>query len=464
MELLNAKVKAKIAEHPTETFLRTEKEEVNKAFTDIEISNISVSPRVVKVPDNFDGRIVWSGLLTPVMNQGKCGSCWAFGTTSVLSDRFNIQSMGMMNVILSPGKLILCNFQGKELEFDHPEENISEISKINSKAFYNSACYGNSLLDACRYLYQIGTTTEECHPYSKKLGIQSDYQTIGTFENVIQLPLCNTVSGILGDMCSDFYNDSKVGIEGGTPARFYKTYHYYSIAGIEKDGGNEKNIRNNIYKWGPVVSAMKLYPDFHTFDTKEIYEWDGQGPSIGGHAIEIVGWGIENNKKFWIVKNSWGIEWGDKGFFKIARGNNMCEIESNCLGMIPDFFYPMNYVVSGHEFLRENKEIKEGRNKIYKHESTAGGIDPLTGYTRRIMIEMPWLVYTPPVEWINLPDWKTFIAGRDATVDGRAKYLNNRNTKYKFATYLFLILCLCIIVFLIIFFVNYGKKRFILRK
>ena len=454
MDLLSSKLKAKIDEHPSQTILRTEKKEVDKTFIDINISKITQSPRILKVPDNFDGRIVWKGLLTPTKNQGKCGSCWAFASTSVLSDRFNIQSMGMMNVILSPTKLILCNFQGKELNFDHPEEEIVEISKINTNSLNNSACYGNNLLDACRYLYQIGTTTEDCISYTKKLGIQSDYQTIGTFENVDQLPLCSTVSGILGDMCSDFYNDDKIGSEDGTPARFYKTYHYYSIAGIEKDGGNEINIRNNIYKWGPVLSAMKIYPDFYTFDTKEIYEWDGQGPYIGGHAIEIVGWGIENNKNFWIVKNSWGVEWGDKGFFRIARGNNMCEIEANCLGMIPDFFYPIDYIVPGHEFFHENKKLKEGREKIYKLENAAGGIDPLTGYTRRVMIEMPWLVYTPPVEWENLPNWKTFIAGRDATVSGRAKYLKKgwreRIKKYKYLLIIVFICIISIIIFLII--------------
>ena len=460
MESLNVKLKAQIADHPTETVLRTEKEDVNKAFTDISIINVSPSPRNVDIPDNFDGRIVWSGLLTPPMNQGTCSSCWAFASTSVLSDRFNIQSMGMMYVILSPTKLILCNFQGKELDFDHPEENIFEISKVNTNALSNSACYGNSLVDACRYLYQIGTSTEDCIPYTKKLGIQSDYQKIGTFEKINQLPLCATVSGIFGDMCSDFYNDVKVGVEGGTPARFYKAYHYYSIAGIEKDGGSEKNIRDNIYKWGPVASAIKLYPDFHTFDTKKIYEWDGQGPSIGGHAIEIVGWGIEDKKKFWIVKNSWGVEWGDGGFFRIARGNNMCEIEANCIGMVPDFFYPINYIVPGHELLRENKKIKEGREKIYKHENTAGGIDPLTGYTRRVMIEMPWLVYTPPVEWENLPNWNTFIAGKDATVDGRARYLKKRNSKYKIINYLLFILGIGMLFIFFLLIATYLKLKF----
>jgi len=420
MERLSASVQTKISEMPVQTILRDE-ESVDESFTAITVLR---DPRNIGfIPGEFDGRVAWEGLLTPPIDQGKCGSCWAFSAVSMLSDRFNIQSMGMMHVVLSPTKLILCDFQGKELEVDHPEDNIVKVTNINKGSISNSACYGNSLVDACRYLYLIGAPTEECVPYTKRLGMQSEFQKIGTFTNVDQLPLCSTVSGILGDMCSNFYNDDKVGIEGGTPARFFKAYHYYSIPGVASDNGNELNIRDNIYKWGPVSSGMQLYPDFYTFDTKNIYEWNGEGPKIGGHAIEIVGWGEEYKKKYWIVKNSWGVEWGDKGYFRILRGVNMCEIEANCIGMVPDYFYPNNYKDKNHDILKETLNIKKARNKISVANTTAGGIDPTTGYTRRVMISMPWLIFTPPVEWKNLPEWDTFIAGKDATIEGRALFL-----------------------------------------
>lgn len=62
-------------------------------------------------------------------------------------------------------------------------------------------------------------------------------------------------------------------------------------------------------------------------------------PAQGGHAIKIVGWGVEPARNrwskptpYWLCANSWTDRWGDKGFFKIRRGtdrrgNSECGIQ-----------------------------------------------------------------------------------------------------------------------------------------
>lgn len=438
MERLSSSLKASIAERPTQTILRSDDKNLNQEY--IKITTI-FSTRQIHLPDEFDGRKIWEGLLTPVMNQGKCGSCWAFASTSMLADRFNIQSLGIMNVQLSPTKLILCDWQGTELKAFLRHDDIPSMSMdANRQAFGSTACFGNSLVDACRYLYEIGTPTEECVPYynAHDFGNQSGFQGIGEFESDAQLPFCSVVSGPFGDMCTDFYIDKDTGVEGGTPGRFYKALHFYALAGVLKDGGDERNIRANLYKWGPIVTGMKVYPDFYTFDSKnDIYKWDGQGQQVGGHAIEIVGWGDEDGNKYWIIKNSWGKEWGRNGYFRMERGTNTCEIEENCIGMVPDFFFPIGIKIKNNELLHEQKNIYEERVNISTNlDVTAGGIDPTTGYTRRIMVEMPWVTFTPPINYEDLPDWGHFVAGKDASVQNRAIYqstIRQKNSEVRYS-------------------------------
>lgn len=458
--MLNKNLLEKIQANPTFTILRSDTISTKNLYNNFPKYIIKFDH---DTPLEFDGRIHWKGLLSPVKNQGSCGSCWAFSSTSVLADKFNIQSLGQYNLDLSPSRLILCDLEGKEADLILNKININELEYITSKRYNETSCYGGTLLDAFRYLYIIGTTTEECIPYTKSL---SGFKDISSFQKSSDLPLCNNITGPSGDLCYNFVYNSETGIEEGDYSRFYRCFHYYIVNGTEEYGGSELDIRKNIYKWGPLSSAMIIYPDFYEYDGKSIYKWNGKGEKIGGHAIEIVGWGQEENLPFWIIKNSWGDKWGDKGYFKIIRGINECKIEENCITCVPDFFYPLGHKIDVENNWNESEQVKNERYKITTDINIrGGGIDTETGYTRRAMTNKPSLDYIRPVDLNMLPDWKTFIAGKDASIKNRKLYLKkieNNIYDYKYHIdyiYVLIIFILSIIILLIsIFYIIYISR------
>ena len=79
---------------------------------------------------------------------------------------------------------------------------------------------------------------------------------------------------------------------------------------------------------GPVEAAFSVYSDFETY-VNGVYSHK-TGTPLGGHAVRILGWGVDaaTSTPYWLVANSWNSDWGEKGFFRIKRGNDECGIES----------------------------------------------------------------------------------------------------------------------------------------
>lgn len=73
--------------------------------------------------------------------------------------------------------------------------------------------------------------------------------------------------------------------------------------------------------------------DFRTY-TSGIYQ-DTTGATEKTHEISVAGYGMEDGKKYWLVRNSWGTQWGMDGFAKVIRGVNNIQIETECAWATP---------------------------------------------------------------------------------------------------------------------------------
>ena len=459
-QYLSAELQSKIKANPTNTTLRTDKDNFNA------YKKLLPQSAATDLPSEFNGRQVWQEFLIPVMNQGTCGSCWAFASTGTLANRFNIQSKGKLKLVLSPVELILCDWHDKIgpeiLKHPHSKGLVKKINQTNRQGLNTLACYGNSLIDAVRFLYVIGTVTGECLPYTKSLvaSNMNKYDKLPDFSTPKNLPLCREVTGPFGDMCDT---------QKPTPARFYKCNNYYGLYGNHQNGpgGSELQLRLEIYKWGPIAAGMKIYPDFYEFDAKnDIYEWNGKDKQVGGHAVEIVGWGIENNKPYWQIKNSWGADWGDNGYFKMIRGVNNCELESNCISLQPDFFNPIDFKL----IQPVNLKIINSMNRLYnasiRHviatntNLPAGGIDIETGYSRRTMTKYPNLDLTRPVDFAT--NWETFTAGKVGNTHTILKNMSVSNPASlfhpKYYTWFYVLLGIIVVITIISVILLVKKK------
>ena len=225
-------------------------------------------PHIVKLtnaaPEAWDWRD--KGYVAHVKDQGSCGSCWAFSTMANLEGQY-YKNKGKM-VTFSEQMLVDCDT-------------------------YDSGCNGGLMENTFDWLKENGIMTDADYPYvGYKQSCQKDPSK---------------------------YIDMKV--------TGYKKLGSSTSTWSPVD---EDEIKEFLYETGPLAIALNANP-LQTYTGGILDKTSSQCPVSGiNHAVTMVGYGHDDasDKDYWIVKNSWGETWGEKGYFRIKRGSGTCGV--NC--------------------------------------------------------------------------------------------------------------------------------------
>ena len=210
------------------------------------------------------------GKVTPVRDQGGCGSCWTFSTTAALESHY----------------MINFDIDAREQDIDMSQQELLDCAY--GPYYDNYGCMGGLPSHAFMYIRHRGLSISEDYPYNGK----------------------------------DIAKGNKCELD--TTVRTVFSAGPYNIT-----AGDEVQMKNAMYGHGPMAVAYQVYDDFR-FYKKGVYTSTGckNGEMDVNHAVLATGFGYdeESGLDFWNIKNSWGAKWGDEGYFKIERGVNMCGI------------------------------------------------------------------------------------------------------------------------------------------
>jgi cathepsin B len=238
---------------------------------------------IAALPTAFDARTQWPECTSigTIRDQSACGSCWAFGAVEAMSDRTCIALK--KNVSLSAGNMAFCC------------------------SSCGDGCNGGYPPAAWQYWQDTGVVEETCYPYP----FPSCDHHLPKSKNP-----CPTKEYNSPNCPSKCTNKTWAGPAWGSDR--HKGKSAYSL-------GDVAQIQADILKNGPVEATFDVYEDFLTYKSG-VYQHT-TGELLGGHAIKILGWGVDGKTPYWIIANSWNADWGNQGYFWMIRGKDNCGIE-----------------------------------------------------------------------------------------------------------------------------------------
>lgn len=257
--------------------------------------------------------------ISETRNQQQCGDCWAMSSTSALEDRFMIQK-GYDSLRLQPAVVAQCT--------------------PNPNGQTDQGCGGGLPLSAGQYFEQNGLPEISgncpswdtlCTPSNCTLPScqQIDQACSGLIYKAISgssknLPVAN---GNNVDKATTIINMKKELINGPFVGTFFVPNDFMaSSAGYNWDLTNGIFINGAYNDWLDKNAPSNVKQALGNPSGKQWQNIIMEGNSPAGHAVEVVGWDTGNagsygEVNYWIVRNSWGTDWGDNGYFKIAMND-----------------------------------------------------------------------------------------------------------------------------------------------
>lgn len=253
------------------------------------------------IPDAYDWRNVdGENFVSPVRHQDSCGSCYIFASAAVLEARIRIATNNTKQPILSTQAALDC-------------------------CPYSQGCDGGfPYLMGGKWGHDFGFVDESCYKYEAVDGVCRDH-------------------GLKHYMTHDQKEAAKhEGWKKDCENRYYTSYYRY--VGGYYGNTDAESMKKELFRHGPMAIGFEVESDFRYYDGG-IYQHSGLTSSSDfakpfeqtNHAVAVVGYGHcdKENLDFWIVKNSWGTQWGEDGYFRIVRGTDNVAVESMAVGYYP---------------------------------------------------------------------------------------------------------------------------------
>ncbi len=229
-------------------------------------------------PEKFDART--KGVITGVKNQHPFGICWAFGMASILETSLLAQNQGSFDLSEEHLAYFFANRENDPLNHTAGDYN------YNIQGYHNG---GNDTLASIFLTSWSGMTTEKSVP------LPTDPNHIE--DNSVEIPASKAYE------TAAYLTDA--------------TFSDYSV----------DRMKQLLYENDSVAIAIRMEDKYYNPDTAS-YCWP-EGGKIN-HVVTVVGWDDNYQKEnfkpecgvksdgAWIVKNSWGAQWGEEGYFYLS--------------------------------------------------------------------------------------------------------------------------------------------------